>query len=136
MTSTLHIINELNQLALVSDFVEQEANSIGLEELQLMQVKLALEEAVTNAILYAYPSEEAKEICIEMDCQNGRLLITVTDSGIPFNPLDKEDPDLTLPPEERPIGGLGVYLVKQLMTDVIYSRSAGKNRLTMIKNIQ
>ena len=110
MTNTLHIKNELEQLTRLYAFLDQQAGAYELEELQSMQIKLALEEAVTNVILYAYPD-------------------------IGFNPLERQEPDLTLSLEERPIGGLGIYLVKQLMTEVSYSRSAGKNILTMTKDI-
>ena len=73
---------------------------------------------------------------IDMGCDDGLLKIVITDNGIPFNPLETREPDITLPLEERPIGGLGIFLVKQLMTDVRYDRSEGKNRLTMTKEIQ
>lgn len=135
MTNTLHIKNELSQLAELSDFLALHAGTGLLSELQLMQVRLALEETVTNVILYAYPGEKDKDIRIDLTCESGKLKMAVTDSGIPFNPLEKKDPDLTLPPEERPIGGLGVYLVKQLMTEVTYSRRGGQNIVTMIKNM-
>lgn len=135
MTNTLHIKNELSQLAQLSDFLALHAGTGFLSELQLMQVRLALEETVTNVILYAYPGEKDKDIRIDLTSESGKLKMAVTDSGIPFNPLEKKDPDLTLPPEERPIGGLGVYLVKQLMTEVTYSRRDGQNIVTMIKNM-
>ena len=76
------------------------------------------------------------DIGIDMGCDDGLLKIVITDNGIPFNPLETREPDITLPLEERPIGGLGIFLVKQLMTDVRYDRSEGKNRLTMTKEIQ
>ena len=100
MTNTLHIKNELKQLTRLYAFLDQQAGTYELGELQSMQIKLALEEAVTNV-----------------------------------NPLERQEPDLTLSLEERPTGGLGIYLVKQLMTEVSYSRSAGKNILTMAKDI-
>ena len=100
-----------------------------------MQIKLALEEAVTNVILYAYPDKKDQDIRIDMSCENKRLTIVITDTGIAFNPLERQEPDLTLSLEERPIGGLGIFLVKQLMTEVTYSHSDGKNILTMTKDI-
>ena len=130
MTNTLHIKNELEQLTRLYAFLDQQAGAYGLEELQSMQIKLALEEAVTNVILYAYPDKKDQDIRIDMNYEHKRLTI-----GIGFNPLERQEPDLTLSLEERPIGGLGIYLVKQLMTEVSYSRSAGKNILTMTKDI-
>ena len=126
MTNTLHIKNELEQLTRLYAFLDQQAGTYELGELQSMQIKLAHEEAVTNVIQYAYPDKKD---------QDKRLTIVITDTGIGFNPLERQEPDLTLSLEERPTGGLGIYLVKQLMTEVSYSRSAGKNILTMAKDI-
>ena len=131
MTNTLHIKNELEQLTRLYAFLDQQAGAYELEELQSMQIKLALEEAVTNVILYAYPDKKDQDIRIDMSYEHKRLTIVITG----FNPLERQEPDLTLSLEERPIGGLGIYLVKQLMTEVSYSRSAGKNILTMTKDI-
>ena len=135
MTNTLIIKNELEQLTRLYAFLDRQAVAYGLEELQLMRVKLALEEAVTNVILYAYPDKKDQDIRIDMSYENKRLTIVITDTGTDFNPLERQEPDLTLSLEERPIGGLGIYLVKQLMTEVTYSRSAGKNILTMTKDM-
>ena len=135
MTNTLIIKNELEQLTRLYAFLDRQAVAYGLEELQLMQVKLALEEAVTNVILYAYPDKKDQDIRIDMSYENKRLTIVITDTGTDFNPLERQEPDLTLSLEERPIGGLGIYLVKQLMTEVTYSRSGGKNILTMTKDM-
>lgn len=135
MTCTLHIKNNPDQLALLYDFLEQQAGPCGIDTTLLMQIKLAMDEAVTNVIQYAYPGSEG-DIRIDMGCQNRQLKIVVTDNGIRFNPLENQEPDITLPVEERPIGGLGIFLVKQLMTDVRYDRSEGKNILTMTKEIQ
>ena len=73
------------------------------------------------------PTKKDQDIRIDMSYENKRLTIVITDTGISFNPLERQEPDLTLSLEERPTGGLGIYLVKQLMTEVSYSRSAGKN---------
>lgn len=135
MANTLHIKNELGQLALVYTFIERETACAGLNESLQKQVKLALEEAVTNVILYAYPDKKDQDISIDLCVVDGKLKIDITDSGLLFNPLEKDTPDLTLSADERPIGGLGIFLVTQLMDDVRYSCPAGKNVLTMIKNI-
>ena len=136
MKNTLLIKNELGQLALVYPFIERETIRAGLNESLQKQVKLALEEAVTNVILYAYPDKKDQDISIDLSVADSRLKIDITDIGLPFNPLKKEAPDVTLSDEERPIGGLGIFLVIQLMDDVQYHRLAGKNVLTMIKNIR
>lgn len=135
MTNTLYIKNELEQLTRLYEFLNQQATAYGWEEQLLMQIKLAVEEVVTNVILYAYPGKKDQDIRIDMSLENGLLTIVITDNGIAFNPLEREEPDISLPMEERPIGGLGIYLVKQLMTNVTYTRSSGKNTLTMTKKI-
>lgn len=135
MTNTLYIKNELGQLTRLYAFLDRQADAYELEDLLLMQIKLVLEEAVTNVILYAYPEKVDQDIRIDMNYENKRLTIVITDTGIAFNPLERQEPDLTLSLEERPIGGLGIYLVKQLMTEVTYNRSDGKNILTMTKDI-
>lgn len=135
MRETLHIKNEMGQLARLYAFVDRWADACRLDESLSMQIKLALEEAVTNVILYAYPETAGQDIRIDMSHERGWVKITVTDGGIAFDPLARKDPDLTLPAEERPVGGLGIYLVKQLMTTVEYKRSDGKNILIMTKEI-
>ena len=129
MINTLHIKNELEQLTRLYEFLDLQASTYGLEEQLSMQIKLALEEVVTNVILYAYPDKKDQDIRIDMNYRDELLTIVITDNGTAFNPLEMKEPDISLPPEERPIGGLGIYLVKQLMTEVIYTRSSGKNIL-------
>ena len=95
MTSTLHIKNNPEQLALLYDFLEIQAKSCGIDTALLMQIKLAMDEAVTNVIQYAYPGMEG-DIGIDMGCDDGLLKIVITDNGIPFNPLETREPDITL----------------------------------------
>ncbi len=135
MCHTLYIKNELSELARLYDFIDQHVAPCIANKQTVAQVKLAIEELVTNIILYAYGEQKNQTIQIEMECQGKRLKITVTDSGIPFNPLEKKDPDLSLSLEDRPIGGLGIFLVKQLMNEVYYERSSEKNIFTMIKDL-
>lgn len=135
MREALHIKNELAELEKLNEFLEQTAKIHHLGGPSLMQFKLALEEVVTNVILYAYPEEKNKDIAIQLAFENGALVTHIIDSGIAFNPVEKADPDVSLPADERPIGGLGIYLAKQLMTEVKYNRSGNKNILFMRKEI-
>ena len=84
MTNTLHIKNELKQLTRLYAFLDQQAGTYELGELQSMQIKLALEEAVTNVIQYAYPDKKDQDIRIDMSYENKRLTIVITDTGISF----------------------------------------------------
>lgn len=135
ITNTLHIKNELGQLSLVASFIEHEIEIAGISKECSMQIRLALEEVVTNVILYAYPSQSGQDLSIDVTYQDRKLQITVIDTGIPFNPMEIEDPDLTLPIDKRPIGGLGIFIAKKLMSEVHYYRTDGKNILTMVKSV-
>ena len=135
MHHTLYIKNELCELSRVFEFIERNLPSCLSDKRKLSQVKLAIEELVANVIMYAYGERKDQDIQIEMECRGTLLQVTVIDSGIPFNPLESKDPDLSLSVEERPIGGLGIFLVKQLMTELRYERASGKNVLTMIKDL-
>ena len=100
-----------------------------------MRLNLALEEAVTNVVMYAYPAGEEGDVDIVAALSEGSLLFTISDKGIPFDPTKKEDADITLGVEERQIGGLGIFLVRQLMDTVEYERKDGYNILTMKKKL-
>ncbi len=131
----LQLTNEIDQVDRLHDFLDELAPRLGIGQATLMNLKLALEEAVVNIISYAYPDAKNQEIRIQVECADNMLKVVLTDGGIPFNPLEISDPDLTLPVEERPIGGLGIYLVKKLMKEVVYRRTDNKNILTMIKEL-
>ena len=100
----------------------------------LLKIRLAVEESVENIVNYAYENGSGYlEAATE---RSGSLLaITLKDAGTPFNPLDREDPDITLSAEERPIGGLGIFLCKKLMDSVEYEFVNGCNKLTIRKRI-
>ena len=101
-----------------------------------IQLNVAAEEIFVNVAHYAYhPEIGIVEVCVEFEENPRRVHVTFIDSGRPFNPLDKPDPDITLSADEREIGGLGIYMVKNTMDDVIYEFSDGKNHLTMVKNL-
>jgi len=96
---------------------------------------LAVEELVTNCIKYGY--EDAAEHMIEVKLQisGNELAVTVTDDGRPFNPLELPEPDVRLPIEDRPIGGLGIYLLRRMSDHMDYVRVAGKNSVTLRKSM-
>jgi len=125
--------NDIQQIPTLAEWIE------GLEiptELN-MPVNLALEEAVTNVMLYAYPGRNDGKVFVEFQrVNNGKQLIfTISDSGIPFDPTAAPEADTTLSAEERQIGGLGIYLVRQLMDEVRYERIDDKNILTLVKTL-
>lgn len=99
------------------------------------RVELTVEEIFSNIAAYAYPDSEGT---VEIKCwmEADSLVLEFTDSGIAYNPLDKPDPDINLPAEIRPIGGLGIFFVKSCMDFVGYERKAEKNILTLKKQTE
>lgn len=105
------------------------------ESLQF-KVRLSIEEAVENVVNYAYQDGIGwLEASTRLDSDGITLIIELRDAGNQFNPLDTPDPDITLSAEERPIGGLGIFLCKQMMDSIEYRYEEGKNILTMTKKI-
>ncbi|MBO7479547.1 MAG: SpoIIE family protein phosphatase [Bacteroidales bacterium] len=135
--SERHLIlhNDIQQIPQLASFVETIAAEMKIEQNMAMGLNLALEEAVTNVILYAYPPGSDGLVDIEAIMRKGQLDFIITDSGVPFDPTQKPEVDITASLDERPIGGLGIHLVRQLMDSVSYRREDGKNILTLIKMI-
>lgn len=121
--------NDIQQIPTLAEWVEM----IGLPQELNMPINLALEEAVSNVMLYAYPGKSG-QVLIECD-KFDKLVFTITDSGVPFDPTQQEDPDVTQSAEDRPIGGLGIFLVRQIMDDIRYERKDNKNILTLTKKL-
>ena len=100
-----------------------------------MQIDVAIEEIFVNIAHYAYPSGDGEAVIqIESDETNKTVSITFIDQGTPYDPLKNADPDITLAAEDRPIGGLGVFMVKKSMDDVSYEYKDNSNRLTLKKS--
>ena len=121
--------NDIQQIPTLAEWIEM----IGLPQELNMPINLALEEAVSNVMLYAYPGKSG-QVLVECD-KSDKLVFTITDSGVPFDPTQQEDPDVTQSAEERPIGGLGIFLVRQIMDDIRYERKDDKNILTLTKKL-
>ena len=97
---------------------------------------VAIEEVFVNVARYAYGDGEGDvEFGIGFNKENNAVIFRMTDAGVPFDPLKKPDPDITLSAEERDIGGLGIFITKKTMDKVEYVYENGKNILTMIKKI-
>jgi sigma-B regulation protein RsbU (phosphoserine phosphatase) len=127
--------NDIRQLSLLPRWMESVTRDTGLDELSLTNLNLAIEEAVTNVMCYAYPEGESGELELEAVRKDHRLEFILSDSGKPFDPTAVPDADTTASVEDRPIGGLGIYLVRTIMDSVRYERKDGKNYLYMTKNI-
>lgn len=126
----------LEKLDEVLAFVEENLEKNECPMKVLMQVQIAVEEIFVNIAHYAYDSGPGTAtIRVEVGGDPLQVIITFIDQGIPYDPLKKEDPDVTLSAEERKIGGLGIFMVKKSMDDVKYEYTDGKNILTICKKI-
>lgn len=124
--------NKTEELAAIPGFVE----SLGLSEELTQKLCLALDEAATNVVLYAYDEPGAGEVKIDALLSEEKVSFKISDSGKPFNPLMAAEPNFDLPGAERPVGGLGIFLVKKLMDVVYYRRDRGVNILRITKNLK
>ena len=127
--------NDIATISQLSEFVETVCEEKGLDMALTMNLNLALEEAVVNVMSYAYPDSQG-DVKVDIMIDDQKVVSILTDSGIPFDPTQKGDVDTTLPAEERPIGGLGIHLVKQIMDKVSYQYVDNQNILTLEKNIK
>ena len=122
--------NDIQQIPTLAEWID----TLGLPEELNMPINLALEETVTNVMLYAYPGKSG-QVLVEAEKSPEQVIFTITDSGIPFDPTKQKEADITLSVEERAIGGLGIHLVRQLMDDIRYERKDDKNILTLVKKL-
>ena len=99
-------------------------------------LRLVVEELVVNIVNYAYGDGGDGPLRIELDSDHKSLTLTIADNGTPFNPLEQATPDTTLSAEERSIGGLGIFLGREMMDTVDYKRVDGANVITATKNIK
>ena len=131
---TLH--NNIDEIPHLAEFVEGVCEAVGFDAATTMQMNLAIEEAVVNVINYAYPPGTHGVINIKAQANDERLKFVITDRGTPFDPTVKDDVDISLPAEQRPIGGLGIHLVRQLMDTINYEYTDGQNVLSLRKKLK
>jgi len=125
---------QMENLDPLLSFIDDELLQSGFENEMVNKVKLACEEIIVNVIHYSYPDTEGEvEVRVEFDKNNQEAKIAVVDSGVEFDPLAKEDPDINVPIEERQIGGLGIFMTKKIMDKVEYQRKNNQNHLIMTK---
>ena len=132
----LQIVANEKNLDTVNEFVNAKLDDVECLPQTRMQIELAVEEIFINIASYAYRPDEGP-VTIQVTVENApiRVILTFIDKGKPFDPVAKKDADVTLPPEEREIGGLGIFLVKKTMDSVKYEYKDGQNILTVVKNV-
>ena len=132
---SLTLPNDINSVPQLSEFIDAICEELEIDMGVAMSLNLAMEEAVVNVIDYAYPEGTEGEVNIEAIAEGAQLHFIISDSGKPFDPTAKEEVDTTLTAEERPIGGLGIHLIRQIMDNITYERKNEKNILRLSKNI-
>jgi len=135
MKETITIKNRIEELPVLAAKVEELAEIWELPMPLAMNINLVLEEAVSNVIFYAYSDKEEHTIDLDFIIENKVLTISIIDNGNPFDPTLQKQPDISLPAEERPIGGLGIFLINKIMDEVTYQRIEGNNVLKLVKKI-
>jgi len=138
MAQKKHIIklkSDLSELNTLCQNLENYGQNIGLSKKCIFEINLALDELFTNIISYGFEDDLEHLIQVSISRQNDTLILCVEDDGVPFNPMESNQPNLPCDIEQCKIGGLGIHLIKKLMDNICYERCKGKNKLTMKKSI-
>ena len=133
--SSLVLPNDVQEVPRLAAFVEDICEVAGIDMGTTMKMNLAIEEAVVNVMKYAYPPQKRGDVTIEAQSNDLRLKFTIIDSGMPFDPTVRAEVDTTLSAEDRPIGGLGIHLVRKIMDSINYERVDSLNVLTLRKKL-
>ena len=132
---TLTLNNDVKEVTRLNQFVKDICHELNLDAKTTKQLTLAIEEAMVNAMTYAYPADTRGSITLEAESDGKHLKFILTDSGNPFDPTSVREADTSSSLDDRPIGGLGIFLVRQLMDSINYERTNGKNILTIQKKL-
>ena len=126
----------LENITVVTAFIDEQLEALDCSMKAQTQIDIAIDELFGNIAHYAYPGGTGDAtVRFDFDEATRTASIAFIDGGVPFNPLEKADPDVTLSAEERGIGGLGIFMVKKTMDDLTYRYEDGKNVLTLYKQI-
>ena len=125
--------NDVREVSLLDAFVREICSVLQMDETTATNVCLAVEEAVVNVMRYAYTEGSKGEIRVSASASNDKLTFEIRDNGKPFDPTAAENPDITLSAGQRPIGGLGIFLMRRYMDAMNYKRECDSNVLTLTK---
>lgn len=121
----------------ITEFVDEQLEMYDCPPKAKVQIDIAIDELFGNIALYAYnPDEGPATVRVEVTENPLSVILTFIDNGVPYNPLEKADPDTTLSAEERQIGGLGIYMVKKTMDEIVYEYKNGQNILKVKKSLE
>ncbi len=126
--ATLEAISE------IKNYILDRISNLNVSKNKQTKIILAVEELIVNIINYA--NMKKPEIIIDINKDSYKLILKIVDYGEPFNPLEVEEPDISLGIEERQIGGLGIFLVKKVVDDIYYKREDDKNCIVLIFNLE
>ncbi|MEP6668097.1 MAG: ATP-binding protein [Chthoniobacter sp.] len=126
--------NQLSDLAPLAEQVRTAVADLGLTERDFFCIDLVCDELITNTIKYGYDDTKEHEIGVHVSVQPTEIVIELKDDGHPFNPLESATPDTNLAMQERPIGGLGIHLLREMMDRCEYRHTDGKNCVTFQKS--
>ena len=133
----LNVDVKTDSLGIIDEAVEDCMREAGASEAKIISVDVAIDEIFSNIIFYSGLNEDEKALIrVTVEDDNEKMItLEFVDTGRPFNPLERPEPDVTKPAEEREIGGLGIFMVKKSMDHVSYRNEDGKNILTIMKKI-
>lgn len=132
---TFSLAGSLSELDRLSDMLRMVGERWNLSDKAVLQMNLALDELFTNVVSYGLDDQVHKEVSFSLDYCDGVIKIVVTDRGRPFDPTNAPDPDRNQPLEKQPIGGLGIFLIRQYTDKIEYRRENEKNIVTLTKKI-
>ena len=126
----------VENLDAVQAFVDERLEEAGCSMKTQMQIDVAVEEIFVNIASYAYaPGTGDATVCVGFPEDGAFVTISFTDRGKAYDPLSRDDPDISLPAEQRNVGGLGILMTKKLMDELSYEYTDGQNVLTMKKKL-
>ena len=131
---TISLSNDLREIAVAADRIDEFCAERGIPPATVYAVNLSVDELLTNTISYGYDDSEEHRIDLAVRLDGDVLEIEISDDGIPFEPTSAKDPDTDTAIEDRPIGGLGIFLTRQMMDSFEYTRHEGRNIVTLTKN--
>ncbi len=129
----LQLANDLSEIGRVNSAFDEFAARENLPDSVRRSIKLAIDELLNNVISYAFTKNRDHHLEVQFETAGDRVVLVISDDGPPFDPLDRDDPDLSVPLQERAVGGLGLFFVRRLMDSVDYERVGDRNVIRLTK---